>query len=140
MQEGIGDIKLVNRPAARESKVEDCANCSQLSDRAKFLNIVDARLLSKTTRNPSRFVALQSAFSLKLVPVKPLARDNIRIRGRGTRSHLLFLINALNSKSMAERQWGSRRACLYVVVMGERGATVVVRERGMRSLEIPALP
>lgn len=140
MQEDIGDIKRVNRPAARQSKAEDCANCSRLNDRAECLNIANARLLSKTWRIRSCFVALQSAVSLKLMPVKLLARDNIRTRGRGTRSHILFILNPLNSKSMVERQSGSRRACLYVVGMGERCSTVVVRERGMRGLKIPALP
>jgi len=58
MEKDILDIQLMNRPAARKSQRQNCANCSWLNHWAEGLIKIDTGMLSETAENPMSLAAL----------------------------------------------------------------------------------
>ena len=83
MEEGILDVKLMDGPAPRESKTEDNADGSRLDDRAEGFIIVHPEALVEATDHPPSLVPGQFTCRAKFVAEKPLARNNILVRGGG---------------------------------------------------------
>ena len=81
MEEGVGDIHLVDRPAARHSELEHGANRPGLDNRGECVGEVDAGTLAKATYDPTRLVALESAVRMELVLEDPLPGDDVGVTG-----------------------------------------------------------
>jgi hypothetical protein len=83
VEEGILHIELVNRPTARESQGEHCADGSRLHHWTECLIEVNTGPLGETSKNPSGLVPLKGAIRLEFVLEDPLAGDNIGPRRTG---------------------------------------------------------
>ena len=59
MEERIVDIQLMNRPVLVKSQAEDSADGGRLHNGTESLVEVDARALSESAKDPTRFVALK---------------------------------------------------------------------------------
>ena len=77
MEEGVGDVHLVNRPAARHSELKNGADGPGLDNWGEGLGEVDAGALAKTTNNPARLVPIESSIRMKLVLEDPLPGDDV---------------------------------------------------------------
>ena len=77
MQESIRHIDLVDRPSARNSKLENSANHARFDNRGKGVGEVHAGALAKTAHHPTRLVALERTVRVSLVAEDPLASDGI---------------------------------------------------------------
>jgi hypothetical protein len=80
MEERIVDIQLMNRPVLMKCQAEDGADGGGLHNGTKSLVEIDARALSKSTKDPTRFVALKGTIRVKLVFEYPLALDDVGMR------------------------------------------------------------
>jgi len=80
MKKSILHIELVYRPLARNSQRQNCPDGSGLHNRAGSFIIVNARALSKATKNPARLVALERTICLEFVLEDPLASHHIGSR------------------------------------------------------------
>ena len=83
MEEGIGDIHLMNWPASGHRKLEDGADRARFDNRGKRLSEVNSSALSKTTNHPASLVALKCTIRAGLVAKNPLAGDDVRARRPG---------------------------------------------------------
>ena len=77
MEEGILDIKLMNRLAAGEHQREDSPYCGWLDDRTESLGEVNAGALCEAAQHPARLVALKRSIRLELVLENPFASHNV---------------------------------------------------------------
>lgn len=59
MKEGILHVKLMDRPLTREGQRKHCADGSGLHNWVESLGEVNPRALCKSSKDPTRFVALQ---------------------------------------------------------------------------------
>jgi len=59
MKEGILHVKLMDRPLMREGQRKHCVDNSGLHKWAESLREVNPRALCKSSKDPTRFVALQ---------------------------------------------------------------------------------
>ena len=72
MQESIRHIELVDRPSARNSKLEKSANRAWFNNRGEGVGEVHA-----AAHHPTRLVALERTVGASLVAEDPLASDDI---------------------------------------------------------------
>jgi len=77
MQEGILDIKMMDRPPTRESQREDCPNSGRLHHRAEGLQEIHAGSLRETAENPAHLVLLKRSIRLELVLEDTLPSDYV---------------------------------------------------------------
>ena len=77
VEEGVGDIHLMNGPSVGHSELEDGADRARFNNRGKCVGEVHARALSKAPNHPASFIALESTVRTSLVPKDPLARDDV---------------------------------------------------------------
>lgn len=78
MEEGIFDVELVHRPIFGERESENSVDSGGLDYGAKGLCIVNSRLQRKTTKDPSRFIALKTVIQLMFVLKDSLVGDHAR--------------------------------------------------------------
>jgi hypothetical protein len=81
VQECILDIKLMNRPGARDGQGEHGADRGRLDHWAEGLIVVDARSLGEAAKNPASLVSFQRAIRIKLVLENPLVGDDVGANG-----------------------------------------------------------
>jgi hypothetical protein len=77
MEEGILDIKLMDRPVAVVGEGEDGANSGELDDGAEGLVVVQSEALGEAPKDPTGLVAVEGAVRGQLVAKKPLAGDHV---------------------------------------------------------------
>ena len=77
MQESIRHIELVDRPSARNSKLENNANHARFNNRGEGVGEVHAGALAKAAHHPARLIALERTVGASLVAEYPLASDGI---------------------------------------------------------------
>jgi hypothetical protein len=80
MEESIFDIKVMNRPPARDCKGQHSENSSGLDNRAEGLTEINSRTLRITADNPSSLVPLKRTIGIVLNLEHPLTRDDISAR------------------------------------------------------------
>jgi hypothetical protein len=80
VEESIFDIKLMNRPPARNYKGQHSANSSGLDNRTKGLTEINSMALRITTDSPSILVPLKRAIGIVLNLEHPLTGDDISAR------------------------------------------------------------
>ena len=90
VEQGVGDIHLVNRPAARDGELEDSADRARFDNRGERLREINSSALAETADHPASLVALKSTSEQVLwrkthLPVMTLARG-----GWGTRVQVRF--------------------------------------------------
>ena len=73
MEEGVGDIHLVNGPAARHGKLEHGADGAGLDYRGERLGEVDTGTLTKAANDPSRLVPIEGSIRMELVLTSALS-------------------------------------------------------------------
>jgi hypothetical protein len=100
MQEHILHIKLMNGPGVRDGQGDHYADRGQLDHRDEGLIIVDAGLLGEAVKDPASLVPFQKPSELNLCLKIYLSVTTLEPTGRGTRSHVLLMIKAVNSSSM----------------------------------------
>ena len=83
MEEGVGDIHLMNWPASGNRKLEDGADRARFNNRGKRLGEVNSSALSETTNHPASLVALKCTVRAGLVAKDPHAGDDIGARRPG---------------------------------------------------------
>lgn len=76
MEEGAGDIELVNRPTVRRHKLQHGANGGWLDHWWERLAEVDARSLVEPTNDPVRFVTLEGTIKIQLMLEDLLSDDD----------------------------------------------------------------
>jgi hypothetical protein len=67
VEEGILDVKLMDRLGAREGEGEDCVNGGELDDGAEGLVVVHSGALGETPKDPTGLVAVEGAVRDQLV-------------------------------------------------------------------------
>jgi hypothetical protein len=67
MEKGVGDVHLVNRPAARHDELEHGANGPGLDNLGKGLSEINAGSLKKAANDPSRLMPIKSSVRMELV-------------------------------------------------------------------------
>ena len=77
MQESIRHIELVDRPSARNSKLENSANRARFNNRGEGVGEVHAGALAKAAHHPARLIALERTVGASLVAEDPLASDDV---------------------------------------------------------------
>jgi len=80
MEECILDVKLMDRPVVGESQTENSADSGWLHNRTERLIKIHTRTLSKSTENPSSFIAVKSTIRVELVSKNPFTSHNIGMR------------------------------------------------------------
>ena len=83
VEEGVGDIHLMNWPASGHCKLENGADRARFDNRCKRLSEVKSSALSKTTNHPTSLVALKSTIRAGLLAKDPLGADYIGARRPG---------------------------------------------------------
>jgi hypothetical protein len=81
MEESIGDIHLVNGPAARHGEMEHGANGHGLDNRSERVSEVDTGTLMKATNDPTRLMSVEGAIRMELVLKDPLPSDDVGVAG-----------------------------------------------------------
>ena len=59
VEKGVGDIHLVNRPAARDGELEDSADRARFDNRGERLREINSSALAETADHPASLVALK---------------------------------------------------------------------------------
>ena len=59
VEEGVGDIHLVNGPTARNGELEDSADRARFDNRGERLREINSSVLAKTADHPASLVALK---------------------------------------------------------------------------------
>jgi hypothetical protein len=77
MEKGVGDVHLVNRPAARHGELEHGADGPGLDNRGEGLSEINAGSLTKATNDPSRLMPIKSSIWIELVLEDPLPGDDV---------------------------------------------------------------
>ena len=80
MEEGVGDVKLANRPPFPCSNGEHRTDGRRLHNGSEGLTEVDAGALRETAHNPAGLVAVEAPVGVVLMLEHPLAGDDIRTR------------------------------------------------------------
>ena len=73
VEEGVLDVKLVDRPGVRQGDAQDDADRGWLDDGAESLVEVDAGLLREAAHYPASLVASKATIRVKLVLEDPFA-------------------------------------------------------------------
>ena len=81
MEEGVGDVHLVNGPAARHSELKHGADGPGFDNRGEGVGEVDAGTLMETTNDPACLVTVEGAIRMKLVLEDPLAGNDVGMAG-----------------------------------------------------------
>jgi hypothetical protein len=77
VEEGILDIKLMDRPVPREGVGEDGLNGGELDNEAKGLIVVHFGTMGEAPKDPTGLVAVEGAIRGQLVAKEPLAGDHV---------------------------------------------------------------
>jgi hypothetical protein len=80
IEEGIIYIKLMDLPMVKYNNDKNESNSSRFNNRTEGFGVVDSFLLSETTRNQARLVAINSTIGLSLDFVNSTATNNIHGR------------------------------------------------------------
>jgi hypothetical protein len=77
MEKGVGDVHLVNRPAARHGELEHGVNGPGLDNRGEGLSKINVGSLTKAANDPSRLMPIKSSVRMELVLEDPLPSDDV---------------------------------------------------------------
>ena len=83
VEEGIGDIHLMNWPASGHCKLENGADHARFDNRCKRLSEVNAGTLPKPMDHLASLVALKCTIRAGLITTDTLAADNVGTRRLG---------------------------------------------------------
>ena len=81
VEEGVVDVKLMNRPLVGECNGVDGAHGGQFHDRTERLLKINTGSLREAAEDPTRLVSIQGAIGLQLVSKNPFTCNHISTSG-----------------------------------------------------------